>query len=214
MKFFLDTANINEIREANSWGILDGVTTNPTHISKEGRKFRDLVEEICSIVQGPVSVEVVSTESEAMIKEAKEIAKIANNIVVKIPFTVEGVKAVKVLHREGIKTNITLVFSPSQALIAGKIGANYVSPFVGRLDNISEEGIELVRKIKVIYSNYNFKTEIIVAAVRNPLHVINSALIGADIVTMRFEILKMLFEHPLTDIGLQQFLEDWKKVPK
>lgn len=214
MKFFLDTANINEIREANSWGILDGVTTNPTHISKEGRKFRDLVEEICSIVQGPVSVEVVSTESEAMIKEAREIAKIANNIVVKIPFTVEGVKAVKVLHREGIKTNITLVFSPSQALIAGKIGANYVSPFVGRLDNISEEGIELVRKIKVIYSNYNFKTEIIVAAVRNPLHVINSALIGADIVTMRFEILKMLFEHPLTDIGLQQFLEDWKKVPK
>ncbi len=214
MKFFLDTANINEIREANSWGILDGVTTNPTHISKEGRKFRDLVEEICSIVQGPVSVEVVSTESEAMIKEAREIAKIANNIVVKIPFTVEGVKAVKVLHREGIKTNITLVFSPSQALIAGKIGANYVSPFVGRLDNISEEGIELVRKIKVMYSNYNFKTEIIVAAVRNPLHVINSALIGADIVTMRFEILKMLFEHPLTDIGLQQFLEDWKKVPK
>lgn len=214
MKFFLDTANVNEIREANSWGILDGVTTNPTHISKEGRKFLELIEEICSIVKGPVSVEVVSTEWEAMVKEAEELSKIADNIVIKVPFTIEGVKAAKILHEKEIKTNITLIFSPSQALIAGKIGANYVSPFVGRLDNISEEGIELVRKIKNIYLNYNFKTEIIVAAIRNPLHVVNAALIGADIATMRFEILKMLFEHPLTDIGLQQFLEDWKKVPK
>ncbi len=214
MKFFLDTANVNEIKEANSWGILDGVTTNPTHISKEGRKFLDLVEEICSIVNGPVSVEVVSTESHGMVKEAEELSKISDNIVIKIPFTIEGIKAAKILHEKGIKTNITLVFSPSQGLIAGKIGANYVSPFVGRLDNISEEGIELVRKIKSIYLNYNFKTEIIVAAIRNPLHVVNAALIGADIATMRFEILKMLFEHPLTDIGLQQFLEDWKKVPK
>lgn len=214
MKFFLDTANINEIREANSWGLLDGVTTNPTHISKEGRRFLDIIEEICSIVKGPVSVEVVSKNSDDMVKEAEELSNIAENIVIKIPFTIEGIKAAKILHKKEIKTNITLVFSPSQALIAGKIGANYVSPFVGRLDNISEEGIELVRKIKTMYSNYGYKTEIIVAAIRNPLHVINAALIGADIATMRFEIFKMLFEHPLTDIGLQQFLEDWKRVPK
>lgn len=214
MKFFLDTANVNEIKEAYSWGVIDGVTTNPTLISKENRKFYELLEEICSIVNGPVSAEVVSTDTEGMVREAEDLVKIASNIVVKIPLIKEGIKAVKILRDKGIKTNVTLVFSPGQALLAGKVGATYVSPFVGRLDNISEEGLDLVRKIKQIYLNYGFKTEIIVAAIRNPMHVINAALVGADIATMRFEILEMLFQHPMTDLGLDQFLKDWEKVPK
>jgi transaldolase len=214
MKFFLDTANVDEIREAYSWGVIDGVTTNPTLISKENRKFYELLEEICSIVDGPVSAEVVSTNAEGMVKEAEDLVKIAPNIVVKIPLIKEGIKAVKILKGKGIKTNVTLVFSPGQALLAGKVGATYVSPFVGRIDNISEEGLDLVRKIKQIYSNYGFNTEIIVAAIRNPMHVINAALVGADIATMRFEILEMLFQHPMTDLGLDQFLKDWEKVPK
>lgn len=214
MKFFLDTANIDEIREACSWGIVDGVTTNPTIISRENKRFYELLEEICSIVDGPVSAEVVSTNAEGMVKEAEELVKIAKNIVVKIPLIKEGIKAAKILKEKGIKTNITLVFSPAQALLAAKVGGTYVSPFVGRLDNISEEGIDLVRKIKKIYSNYGFDTQIIVAAVRNPMHVVNAALMGADIATMRFDIMEMLFEHPMTDIGLEQFLKDWGKVPK
>jgi transaldolase len=214
MKFFLDTANVDEIREAYSWGVIDGVTTNPTLVSKENRKFYELLEEICSIVDGPVSAEVVSTNAEGMVKEAEDLVKIAPNIVVKIPLIKEGIKAVKILKGKGIKTNVTLVFSPGQALLAGKVGATYVSPFVGRIDNISEEGLDLVHKIKQIYSNYGFNTEIIVAAIRNPMHVINAALVGADIATMRFEILEMLFQHPMTDLGLDQFLKDWEKVPK
>lgn len=214
MKFFIDTANVEEIREANSWGILDGVTTNPTHISKEERDFVDLIKEICSIVDGPISVEVVSTDAEGMIEEARKLAKIHKNIVIKIPSIKEGVKAVNVLSKEGIKTNYTLVFSPAQALLAAKAGATYVSPFVGRLDGISHTGMELVRQIKTIYQNYGFKTEIIVAAVRHPMHVLEAALIGADVTTMRFEIMEMLFKHPLTDTGLKQFLADWEKVPK
>ncbi|MGC8890804.1 MAG: fructose-6-phosphate aldolase [bacterium] len=214
MKFFLDTANVDEIREAYSWGVIDGVTTNPTLVSKENRKFYELLEEICSIVNGPVSAEVVSTDTEGMVKEAEDLMRIAPNIVVKIPLIKEGIKAVKILKEKGIKTNVTLVFSPGQALLAGKVGATYVSPFVGRLDNISEEGLDLVRKIKQIYSNYGFNTEIIVAAIRNPMHIINAALVGADIATMRFEILEMLFQHPMTDLGLEQFLKDWEKVPK
>lgn len=214
MKIFLDTANINEIKDAWNSGIIDGVTTNPTHISKENKKFRELVEEICSIVKGPVSVEAVSLNAEDIVKEAEELSKIAPNIVIKIPAIKEGIKAAKILSEKGIKTNITLVFSPSQALFAAKAGATYVSPFVGRLDDISEDGMSLVADIKKIYANYGFKTEIIVSAIRNPMHVVKAALIGADVATMRYEILMSLFKHPMTDLGLEQFLKDWEKVPK
>ncbi|MBM4047390.1 MAG: fructose-6-phosphate aldolase [Planctomycetes bacterium] len=214
MKFFLDTASVKEIKEAYSWGILDGVTTNPSHIAKEGRRWREVVDEICELVDGPISVEAVSTEADALIKEARSIARIHKNIVVKIPLIKAGIQATKVLSQEGIKTNVTLNFSPSQALLAAKVGATYISPFVGRLDNIGHFGMELVRQIKTIYDNYGFETEIIVAAARHPLHVLEAALIGADITTMRFEIMQMLFDHPLTDIGLAKFLEDWKKVPQ
>lgn len=214
MKFFLDTASVKEIKEAYSWGILDGVTTNPSHIAKEGRRWREVVDEICELVDGPISVEAVSTEADALIEEARGIARIHENIVVKIPLIKAGIRATKVLSQEGIKTNVTLNFSPSQALLAAKVGATYISPFVGRLDNIGHLGMELVRQIKTIYDNYGFETEIIVAAARHPLHVLEAALIGADITTMRFEIMQMLFDHPLTDIGLAKFLEDWKKVPQ
>lgn len=214
MEFFIDTASLDEIKEANSWGILDGVTTNPTHVSKEKMSFKELVKEICKIVDGPVSAEVVSLKAEEMLKEAKELVKIADNIVVKVPSISEGVKATKMMSEEGIKVNFTLVFSPMQALLAAKVGAAYVSPFVGRLDNISHNGMDLVEQIRTIYDNYGFETKIIVAAARHPIHVLEAALMGADITTMRFEIMKMLFEHPLTDIGLEKFLEDWKKVPQ
>ena len=214
MKFFLDTAKVEEIREAMEWGIVDGVTTNPTHIAAAGRPFLEVVKEICSIVDGPVSVEVISTESKGMVKEAEEIASLHPNIVVKIPLIQEGIKAIKELSTKGIKTNATLNFSPTQALLAAKVGATYVSPFVGRLDAVSHIGMELVKQTKKIYDNYGFTTQIIVAAVRHPLHVLEGALAGADIATMRYEIMGALFEHPLTDIGLEMFLEDWKRVPK
>jgi transaldolase len=214
MKLFIDTAMIDEIKEAWSWGILDGVTTNPTHVAASGKKFLDVIEEICSIVDGPISAEAVSLDAEGIVKEAKEISKIHKNIVVKVPVILEGIKATKQLSEMGIKTNLTLNFSASQALLAAKVGANYISPFVGRLDYINQVGMDLVRQIKQIYYNYGYKTEIIVAAVRHPEHVLQSALIGADICTMRFDIMKMLYDHPLTDQGLEQFLKDWEKVPK
>jgi len=214
MKLFIDTALIDEIKEAWSWGILDGVTTNPTHVAASGKKFYDVIEEICAIVDGPISAEAVSLNAEGIIKEAQDLSKIHKNIVVKVPVIREGIKAVKTLTEMGIKTNMTLNFSASQALLAAKVGAAYISPFVGRLDNINQVGMDLVRQIKQIYSNYGYETEIIVAAVRHPEHVLQSALIGADICTMRFDIMKMLYDHPMTDQGLEQFLKDWEKVPK
>jgi len=214
MKIFIDTANIKEIKEAVSLGVIDGVTTNPTLISKENRKACDLLKEICSLVEGPVSAEVIGLEKEAMVNEALELSKIAKNIVIKIPLIKEGLKAVKVLSAKGIKTNVTLCFSPSQALLAAKAGADYISPFIGRLDDISQVGIDLICDIKQIYSNYKFKTEIIVASVRNPLHVVDAAKIGADIATVPFAVIEQLLKHPLTDIGIQRFLEDYKKIPK
>lgn len=214
MKIFIDTANINEIREANSLGIIDGVTTNPSLIAKEGREFISVVKEICSIVDGPISAEVVSLKYDEMVKEAKTLAKIHKNIVVKIPLTAEGLKAAKVLSKEGIKTNLTLCFSPTQALLAAKAGAAYVSPFIGRLDDISIVGMELVRDIKTIFKNYGLKTEIIVASVRNPIHVLDAAKIGADIATVPYATLMALIKHPLTDIGIERFLKDWQNVPK
>ena len=214
MKFFIDTANIGEIKKANELGLLDGVTTNPSLVSKEGREFTDLIKEICGIVKGPVSAEVISTESSGMIKEARELAKLADNIVVKIPLIKEGLKAVKVLSSEGIKTNVTLCFSPVQALMAAKAGADYVSPFVGRLDDISQVGMEMVEQIATIYENYGYTTEIIVASIRNPLHVLDAALIGADIATIPYNVMEQLIRHPLTDIGIEKFLADWKKIGK
>jgi transaldolase len=214
MKFFIDTANIEEIKKANELGLLDGVTTNPSLVSKEGREFKELITEICGIVKGPVSAEVISTESKGMVKEARELAKLADNIVVKIPLIKEGLKAVKVLSSEGIKTNVTLCFSPLQALMAAKAGADYVSPFVGRLDDISQVGMEVVGQIATIYENYGFTTEIIVASIRNPIHVLDAALIGADIATIPYNVMEQLIKHPLTDIGIERFLADWKKIGK
>ncbi|MCR4345096.1 MAG: fructose-6-phosphate aldolase [Candidatus Scalindua sp.] len=214
MKFFIDTADVNEIREAESLGILDGVTTNPTLISKTGRPFRETIEEICTIVKGPVSAEVVSTETEAIIKEGRDLAKIADNIVVKVPLIKDGLKAVKVLTSEGIKVNVTLCFSSNQALLAAKVGATYISPFVGRLDDKGHTGMEVVDEIRTIYDNYDFDTEIIVASVRTPLHVRDAALMGADIATIPLEVFNKIVQHPLTDAGLKSFLADWEKVPK
>ncbi len=212
MKFFIDTANIDEIKKGVELGLVDGVTTNPTLISRENRDPKHLIEEICSIVDGPVSVEAVSLDKEGMVKEARELSKIAPNIVIKIPLTEEGLKAVRVLSKEGIKTNVTLCFSPTQALLAAKAGANYISPFVGRLDDISHTGMELVEQIITIYDNYGFETEVIVASIRNPLHVLEAALMGADIATIPFRVLMQLVKHPLTDIGIERFLKDWEKV--
>ncbi|NPB06344.1 MAG: fructose-6-phosphate aldolase [Aquificae bacterium] len=213
MKFFLDTADVNEIKEALEWGLLDGVTTNPTLIAKTGRPFKEVVKEILELVEGPVSLEVVSLDAEGMIREGRKLAEMGDNVVVKIPMTPEGLKAVQELESEGIPTNVTLVFSPTQALLAAKAGASYVSPFVGRLDDISSEGMKLIREIKEIFLNYEFDTEIIVASIRHPMHVLESALIGADIATVPFKVLKQLFNHPLTDIGIQRFLKDWESVP-
>jgi transaldolase len=212
MKFFIDTANIEEITKANALGLLDGVTTNPTLVSKEGREFKGLIQEICSIVDGPVNAEVVSTEAEGMIAEAKDLAKLAKNIVVKIPLISEGLKAVKALSGEGIKTNVTLCFSAVQALMAAKAGASYISPFVGRLDDISERGMDLVEQIITIYENYGYDTEVIVASIRNPVHVLDAALMGADIATIPYKVMEQLINHPLTTIGLERFLADWKKM--
>ena len=214
MKFFIDTANIQEIKKANEWGLVDGVTTNPSLVSREGRDFKDLIKEICSIVDGPISAEAISLDADGMIKEARELIKIHKNIVVKIPMTLEGLKAVKVVAKEGIKTNVTLVFSPTQALMAAKAGATYASPFVGRLDDVSQNGMELIDQIMTIYENYDFTTEVIVASIRHPLHVVDAALTGAHVATIPFKVIEQLSKHPLTDIGIERFMEDWKKVPK
>jgi transaldolase len=214
MEFFIDTAKVDEIKEAMSWGVVDGVTTNPTKLAQAGRPFMEVVEEICKMIDGPVSVEAVSTQAPQIIEEARKLAAIGENVVVKVPLIKEGIKAVKVLSAEGIRTNVTLNFSPTQALLAAKVGATYVSPFVGRLDALSQNGMELAQQIRTIFDNYGFKTKIIVSAARHPLHVLEAALIGADVTTMTFEIMEDLFKHPLTDIGLDMFLNDWKKVPK
>ncbi len=212
MKFFIDTANIDEIKKANELGLLDGVTTNPSLVSKEGREFKELITEICGIVDGPVSAEVVSTDAEGMVAEARELAKIADNIVIKIPLIKEGLKAVKILSGEGIKTNVTLCFSAVQALMAAKAGADYISPFVGRLDDIGQTGMELIEQIIAIYEAYGYETEIIVASIRNPLHVLDAATMGADIATIPYKVMEQLIKHPLTDIGLANFLKDWEKT--
>ena len=212
MKFFIDTANVEEIRKTNALGLLDGVTTNPTLVSKEGKEFKGLIKEICGIVDGPVNAEVVSTDAEGMIDEARDLVKLADNIVVKIPLTEEGLKAVKILAAEEIKTNVTLCFYATQALMAAKAGAAYVSPFVGRLDDISSTGMDLVEQIITIYDNYGYDTEIIVASIRNPTHVVDAALMGADIATIPYNVIQQLIKHPLTDIGLEKFLADWKKM--
>jgi len=212
MKFFIDTANVTEIREAYSLGVLDGVTTNPSLIAKEKRGFRPLIDEICSIVPGPVNVEVVRTDADGMVAEGEEFATIAKNVVVKAPMTREGLKATKRLSEQGIRVNVTLIFSASQALLAAKAGASYVSPFVGRLDDISHVGMEVVGEILSIFRNYTFPTEVLVASIRNPLHVIEAGRMGAHVATMPFTVLDQLLKHPLTDIGLQRFLADWQKL--
>jgi transaldolase len=214
MKFFIDTANIDEIRLAASMGLLDGVTTNPSLVAKEKRDFHDLLREICSIVAGPISAEVVSMEAPGMLEEAHILAKIHENITVKCPMTVEGLKACYQLSKEGIKTNVTLVFSPMQAILAAKAGATFVSPFVGRLDDVSTDGMELIDQIVHIYRNYDFTTEVLVASVRHPMHVVEAAMIGADVVTMPYKVIEQLARHPLTDIGVEKFLKDWEKVGK
>ena len=210
MQFFLDTANVKEIYEANSFGILDGVTTNPSLVVKEGRSFTEMLQEICKIVDGPISAEVVSMEADAMVKEGRELAKIHNNIVVKCPLVPEGIKATKRLSAEGIRVNVTLCFSPTQALLAAKAGAWCVSPFIGRLDDVSSDGMALIRQIVTIYKNYDYKTLVLVASVRHPQHVVESALAGGHICTMPYGVFQALFKHPLTDAGLKRFLEDWK----
>ncbi|MBK7229679.1 MAG: fructose-6-phosphate aldolase [Ignavibacteriales bacterium] len=212
MKFFIDTANINEIKEAAALGILDGVTTNPSLVAKEGKDFRKLLDEILAVVNGPVSAEVISTDYDGILKEAHELAKIHHNIVIKVPLIKEGLKAVRTLSLENINTNVTLCFSPSQALLAAKAGATYISPFVGRLDDISHDGMELISQIVQIYKNYNYKTQVLVASIRHPLHLVDAALMGADVCTMPFSVIDKLFNHPLTDIGLEKFLSDWQKT--
>jgi transaldolase len=215
MKIFIDTANLNEIKEAADMGLLDGVTTNPSLVAKEGHKdFKSMLEKICAIVDGDISAEVVSTDYEGMIKEGRELAKIHKNIVVKVPLIKEGLKAVKTFSGEGIKTNVTLCFSPSQALLAAKAGAYLVSPFVGRLDDISFNGMELISQIVQIYSNYDYQTQVLVASIRHPIHFVESCLMGADVCTMPFKVIEQLAKHPLTDMGLEKFLDDWKKLNK
>ena len=213
MKLFIDTADVAQIREAWSWGIIDGVTTNPSHVQKSGRKPSEVYREICDIVDGPISLETVALEAGGIVKEAYELAKIHKNVVIKVPIIKEGLKAVKILAAEGYKTNVTVTFSPVQALLAAKVGATYISPFVGRLDAVGHDGMELVRQIKTIYQNYGFKTQIITAAARHPLHVLQAALAGSDITTMSFDILQQLYQHPLTDVVLEQFLKDWARIP-
>lgn len=214
MKIFLDTAEVAQIREALRWGIIDGVTTNPTHVAKSGADPRTLYPEICALVPGPVSLETVSLEAEGIVAEGRELARIGQNVVVKVPVTREGLIAVRRLTGEGIRCNVTVTFSPLQALLAAKAGAAYISPFVGRLDNVGHDGMEVAEQIRRIYLNYGYQTQIIVAAVRHPLHVLRAALAGADVCTMNFEVLGMLYDHPLTEAGIATFLEDWRKVPK
>ena len=213
MKFFLDTANLDEIRQAIEMGLIDGVTTNPTLVAREGKKFRPLVEEICSMVPGPVSLETVSLDAQGMVKEARDLVAIGDNVVVKVPMTTEGLKAVRICSEEGIRTNVTLVFSPLQALLAAKAGASYISPFVGRIDDTGAAGMDVIADIMEIKENYDFDSEIIVASVRHPGHVLESALLGADIATIPFKVIGQLSKHPLTDIGIDMFLADWEKVP-
>ncbi len=214
MKFFLDTANLKEIREIASWGVLDGVTTNPSLVSKENVLFEDLIREICTVCPGPVSAEAVSETAPAIIEEGRRLANIASNIAVKVPITVEGLKAIKVLSSEGIAVNTTLIFSPTQALLAAKAGARFVSPFIGRLDDIAQEGMGLVEEIAQIFENYCLECEIIVASVRHPRHIVDAALIGADICTVPFAVMDKLVKHPLTDLGIERFLKDWGKARK
>ena len=214
MKFFIDTAEVKEIKEAASMGLVDGVTTNPSLVAKSGRKFKDVLLEICDLVKGPVSAEVVSTNYDGMMKEAREYAALRSNIVVKIPLIAEGLKAVRTCHEEGIKTNVTLCFSATQALLAAKAGASYISPFVGRLDDVSTNGMQLISEIVQIYDNYNYETEVLVASVRSPMHVHEAAMLGAHVATCPLSVLLQLCKHPLTDLGLAKFLSDWEKVPK
>jgi len=214
MKFFIDTADVKEIREAAAMGLVDGVTTNPSLVAKTGRKFRDVLVEICDIVKGPVSAEVVSTQHDAIMREARDLASLRGNIVVKIPLIPEGLKAVRTCSEEGIKTNVTLCFSATQALLAAKAGAAYISPFVGRLDDVSTDGMQLISEILEIYDNYSFPTEVLVASVRHPMHVHQAARMGAHVATCPMSVLLQLSKHPLTDLGLAKFLSDWEKVPK
>jgi transaldolase len=211
MKIFIDTANVNEIKEAATWGILDGVTTNPSLIAKEGRDLKEVIEEICSIVDGPISAEVISLECDKMVEEALELVKLHKNIVIKIPMCIEGLKAVKILNEKNIKTNVTLIFSSQQALLAAKAGATYVSPFVGRLDDIGMVGTNLIDEVSAIFKNHSIKTEIIAASIRNPIHASECAIAGADIATIPFNVLKQMAKHPLTDIGIEKFLADYNK---
>jgi transaldolase len=213
MKFFLDTANVKEIQEAAAMGVLDGVTTNPSLVSKEGRPFRAILEEICRIVDGPVSAEVVSVDKGGMLKEGRELAKIHKNIVVKLPTILEGLKACRELTSDGIRVNMTLVFSPSQALLTAKAGATFMSPFIGRLDDVSQSGMEIIRQIKTIYDRYGYQTEILAASIRHPMHVVEAAMAGAHVATMPFSVIQQLIKHPLTDAGLKKFLSDWERVP-
>ncbi|MCP5464128.1 MAG: fructose-6-phosphate aldolase [Deltaproteobacteria bacterium] len=214
MKFFIDTADVNEIKEMNDMGLVDGVTTNPSLIYKSGRKFEEVIKEICDLVDGPISAETVTLEAKSIFDEAIKLKDIHPNIVVKIPLITEGLKAVKMCAAEGIKTNVTLCFNASQALLAAKAGATYISPFVGRLDDITHVGMDLIEDICTIYQNYDFATEVLVASIRNPLHVLEASLMGADVATMPAQVMKQLAHHPLTDIGLKKFLDDWEKVPK
>jgi transaldolase len=214
MKIFLDTANLEQISEAASWGILDGVTTNPTLVSKENMEFEPLIRKICKIVPGPVSVECISSGADDLIDEAQNLAKLAENVVVKIPICLEGLKAIKVLSQKGVNVNTTLVFSPNQAVLAAKAGARYVSPFVGRLDDVAHDGMALVDQILAIFDNYGFEAEVIVASVRHPLHVVEAALMGADVATIPFAVLEKMVKHPLTDVGIDRFLKEWSKVKK
>ena len=211
MKFFLDTGSVDEIRQAAATGVLDGITTNPSLVAKEGKNFKDLLLEICAIVDGPISAEVTATDTEGMIKQAMELREIHKNIVVKLPLLKEGIMALSRIAPLGVKVNVTLCFSPAQALIAAKAGATYISPFIGRLDDISHVGMDLIRQIRMIYDNYDFKTQILTASVRHPVHVVEAALVGSDVATMPFKVFEALFRHPLTDIGNEKFLADWKK---
>lgn len=210
MKIFIDTANLDEIRKANDWGVIDGVTTNPSLIAKENKDFKDIVQEIIRIVDGPISVEVISTDTEGIVKEALEVSEWSQNIVVKIPMVLDGLKAVKILNDKNIKTNVTMIFSVNQAILAAKVGATYVSPFIGRLDDIGQEGMQVVHDAVNIFKLYNFKTEIIVASIRHPLHVIEAAKVGAHVATIPFNVIEKMIKHPLTDIGLEKFLKDWQ----
>ena len=214
MKIFIDSADVEQIREAWSWGVIDGVTTNPSHVAKTGRKHLEVYREICDIVDGPISLETVTLTAKEIVAEGRALAKMHKNVVVKVPLLREGLKAVKALNAEGIRTNVTVIFSPLQALLAAKCGATYVSPFVGRLDAIGQFGMDCVRQIRTIYDNYDFKTQILSAAVRHPTHVLEAALAGSDVVTMAYDVIEQLYHHPLTDIGIDIFLKDWAKVPK